>query len=63
MEIHSVVRAVITSVTGAEGFEDDDDFSHDIGLGWNLIYQLEIRAMLPENLPKTRHLVSSSLTV
>lgn len=32
-EIRSVVRAVVTEVTGAENFEDDDDFIRDIGIG------------------------------
>jgi hypothetical protein len=30
-EIRSVVRAVVTDVTGVEDFEDDHDFVHDIG--------------------------------
>ena len=32
-EIRSVVRAVVTDVTGVEDFEDDDDFIRDIGIG------------------------------
>jgi hypothetical protein len=31
-EIRSVVRAVVTDVTGVEDFEDDHDFIHDIGV-------------------------------
>jgi hypothetical protein len=31
-EIRSVVRAVVTDVTGVEDFEDDHDFIHDIGI-------------------------------
>ncbi len=31
-EIRSVVREVITDVTGVEDFEDDHDFVHDIGI-------------------------------
>jgi hypothetical protein len=31
-EIRSVVRAVISDVTGVKDFEDDDDFIHDIGI-------------------------------
>jgi hypothetical protein len=31
-EIRSVVRAVVTEVTGVEDFEDDHDFIHDIGI-------------------------------
>jgi hypothetical protein len=32
-EIRSVVRAVITDVTGVEDFGDDDDFVRDLGVG------------------------------
>jgi hypothetical protein len=31
-EVRSVVRAVVTDVTGVEDFEDDHDFIHDIGI-------------------------------
>ena len=31
-EIRSVVRAVVTDVTGVNDFEDDHDFVHDIGI-------------------------------
>ena len=31
-EIRSVVRAVVTEVTGVEDFKDDDDFIRDIGV-------------------------------
>jgi len=32
LEIRSVVRAVVTDVTGVEDFKDDHDFIHDIGI-------------------------------
>jgi hypothetical protein len=31
-EIRSVVRAVVTDVTGKNDFKDDDDFIRDIGV-------------------------------
>ena len=31
-EIRSIVRAVVTDVTGVEDFKDDDDFIRDIGI-------------------------------
>jgi hypothetical protein len=31
-EVRSVVRAVVTDVTGVEHFQDDDDFVRDIGI-------------------------------
>jgi hypothetical protein len=31
-EIRDVVRRVVSDVTGADEFDDDDDFIHDIGI-------------------------------